>query len=64
MSYIDRDLYTLFAQCAAAGLPLSTALFADGLASKYELLALLRGQLRDWLHKCGAGDAPQGEASA
>jgi hypothetical protein len=58
MSDIDRDLYALFAQCAAAGLPLSTALFADGLASKYELLALLRKQLREWLEKLGGGDEP------
>jgi hypothetical protein len=58
MSDIDRDLYALFAQCAAAGLPLSTALFADGLASKHELLALLRKQLRVWLDKLGSGDEP------
>jgi hypothetical protein len=58
MSEIDSDLYALFAQCAAAGLPLSTALFADGLASKYELLALLRKQLREWLDKLGGGDEP------
>jgi hypothetical protein len=58
MSDIDRDLYALFAQCAAAGLPLSTALFADGLASKYELLALLRKLLREWLDKLGGGDEP------
>jgi hypothetical protein len=58
MSDIDRDLYALFAQCSTAGLPLSTALFADGLASKYELLALLRKQLREWLDKLGGGDEP------
>jgi hypothetical protein len=58
MSDIDRDLYALFAQCAEAGLPLSTALFADGLASKYELLALLRKQLLEWLDKLGGGDEP------
>jgi hypothetical protein len=58
MSDIDCDLYALFAQCAAAGLPLSTALFADGLAGKYELLALLRKQLSEWLGKLGGGDEP------
>jgi hypothetical protein len=58
MSEIDRDLYALFAQCAAADLPLSTELFADGLASKYELLALLRKQLREWRAKLGGGDEP------
>jgi hypothetical protein len=49
MSDIDRDLYSLFAQCYLAGLPLSNALFADGLASKHELIAMLRKQLREWL---------------
>ncbi len=45
MSDIDRDLYALLAQCSLVGLPLSNALFADGLASKYELLAKLRALL-------------------
>jgi hypothetical protein len=58
MSDIDRDLYALFGQCAAVGLPLSTALFADGMASKYELLALLRKQLREWAGRFGGGDEP------
>jgi hypothetical protein len=64
MNGIDRDLYALIAQCAAAGLPLSTALFADGLASKYELLALLRKQLRGWLDKLGNGEEPKGDTPA
>ena len=47
MSDIDRTLYTLFADCSAAGLPLSLGLFANGEASKHELVAMLRVLLRE-----------------
>lgn len=53
MSDIDRDLYGLFAQCYLVGLPLSNGLFADGLAGKHELMAMLRRQLREWLDASG-----------
>jgi hypothetical protein len=56
MSDIDRDLYALFAQCYLAGLPLSNLLFADGLASKHELIAILRRQLHEWLAVAGLMD--------
>ena len=47
MSDIDRTLYALFADCSAAGLPLSLGLFANGEASKHELVAMLRVLLRE-----------------
>jgi hypothetical protein len=47
MSDIDRDLYALFAQCCAVGLPLSVGLFADGETSKHELKAMLSALLRN-----------------
>lgn len=54
MNEVDRTLYALFAQCCAAGLPLSNCLFADGMVAKHELIAMLRVQLKDWLDKPGA----------
>jgi hypothetical protein len=59
MSEVDRILYALFAQCCAAGLPLSNGLFADGMATKHELIAMLRAQLKEWLEKLGDGDEPK-----
>ena len=48
MSDIDKTLYELLSLCYAAAMPLSNDLFAQGMATKYELQAQLRARLAQW----------------
>ncbi len=50
MSDSDQTIYALFAECAAACLPLENAMFSDGESTKQELIAQLRRLLRDAEH--------------
>jgi hypothetical protein len=48
MSALNQRLYALFAQLHAANLPLQEDWFADGAATKWELVAMIEARLRAW----------------